>query len=157
MINLFPSRPERAEASYNSFYFIQFILLHEDEIDGSDEADECRSVVPMQALALEEQVGDDGEDDERHALLNPLELHQCEWTAVVDEAIAVGWHLAAVFKEGYRPTEDDDSKQRPVAAHARLLQLEMSIPSQRHKNVAHYEEQDSVYSVHILLCFMKVI
>lgn len=128
-------------------------LFHEDEIHGSDEADECGKVIPMQALPLEEDVGDDGEDDERHALLYHFELYQIEWTAVVDESDAVGWYLAAVFEEGDRPTEGDDSDEWPVAAGARLLEFEMSIPCERHEDVAQHEEQDSVYSVHILLCF----
>lgn len=133
-------RPVRAKA----------LLFHEDEIYGSDEADECGKVIPMQALPLEEDVGDDGEDDERHALLYHFELYQIEWTAVVDESDAVGWYLAAVFEEGDRPAEGDDSDERPVAAGARLLEFEMSIPCERHEDVAQHEEQDSVYSVHIL-------
>ena len=46
-------RPVRAKA----------LLFHKDEIHGSDEADECGKVIPMQPLPLEEDVGDDGEDD----------------------------------------------------------------------------------------------
>ena len=110
-------------------------LFHKDEIDGSDEADECGKVIPMQALPLEEDVGDDGEDDERHALLYHFELYQIEWTAVVDESDAVGWYLTAVFEEGNRPTEGDDSYQRPVATHPCLLQFEMPVPSQCHENI----------------------
>lgn len=131
-------------------------LFHKDEIDGSDEAYECGKVIPMQALPLEEDVGDDGEDDERYALLYHFELYQIEWTTVVDESDTVGWYLTAVFEEGYRPTEGDDSDERPVAAGARLLEFEMSIPCERHEDVAQHEEQDSVYSVHILLCSLML-
>ena len=75
----------------------------------------------MQALSLEKDVGDDGEDDEWYALLYHLELNQIERPAIVDESDAVGWHLAAVLKKCNRPTEGDDSYQRPVAAYACLL------------------------------------
>lgn len=78
-------------------------------------------MIPVQALSLEEDVGDDGEDDEWHALLYHLELDQGEWSAIVDEADSVGWYLAAIFEEGYRPTEYDDSEEWPVAAHTCLL------------------------------------
>ena len=95
-------------------------------------------MVPMQALSLEEDVGDDGEDDERHALLNHLELNQVEGTAIIDESDSVGRYLTAVFEEGDRPTEGDDSYQRPVATHPCLLQFEMPVPSQCHENIAQY-------------------
>ena len=107
-------------------------------------------MVPMQALSLEEDVGDDGEDDERHALLNHLELHQVEGTAIIDESDSVGRYLTAVFKEGDGPAECDDSDEGPVAAGARLLQFQMSVPCQRHEDVAQHEEQDCIYSVHII-------
>ncbi len=60
-------------------------------------------MIPMQALSLEEDVGDDGEDDERHAFLYDLELYQVERAAVVDESDTVGWYLAAIFEEGLSP------------------------------------------------------
>ena len=96
-------------------------------------------MIPVQSLSLEEDIGDDGEDDERHALLYHFELYQIEWTAVVDESDAVGWYLTAIFEEGDGPTEGDDTDKRPVAAHARLLQLEVSVPSQRHEDVAQHQ------------------
>ena len=82
-----------------------FYLLHEDEVDGSNEADESSQMIPMKTLPLEEDVGYDGEDDEGNTFLYHLELNQREWSAIVHEAHAVGWHLTTVFKEGYRPTE----------------------------------------------------
>ena len=33
-------------------------------------------MIPVQSLSLEEDIGDDGEDDERYAFLNHLELDQ---------------------------------------------------------------------------------
>lgn len=94
--------------------------------------------------------GDDGEDDERYALLNHLELHQVEGTAIIDESDSVGRYLTAVFEEGDGPTECDDSDEGPVAAYARLLQFQMSIPCQCHEDVAQHEEQYCIYSVHII-------
>lgn len=93
-------------------------------------------MVPVQTLPLEENVGNDGEDDEGNAFLYHLELDQRERPAVADEADAVGWHLAAVLEEGYRPAEDYHTSQGPVAADASLLQFEVSIPCYGHENVA---------------------
>ena len=106
-------------------------------------------MIPVQSLSLEEDIGDDGKDDKRYALLNHLELHQVEGTAIIDESNSVGRYLTAIFEESDGPTEGDDTDKRPVAAHARLLQLEVSVPSQRHEDVAQQEEQDCIYSVHI--------
>ena len=54
----------------------QFLLLHEHEVDGGNEAEEGCKVVPVQTLTLEENVGNDGEDDEGYAFLYYLELNQ---------------------------------------------------------------------------------
>ena len=54
----------------------QFLLLHEHEVDGGNEAEEGCKVVPVQTLILEENVGNDGEDDEGYAFLYHLELNQ---------------------------------------------------------------------------------
>ena len=118
------------------YLFPESNLFHENEINGGYQAEEGCEVIPVQALSLEENVGDDGEYDERHAFLYHLELDQGEGTAIVDESDAVGWHLATVFEEGDSPAEGDDAHQGPVAANACLLQFKMAIPSQSHKDVA---------------------
>ena len=92
-----------------------FLLLFEYEIYGEDEADECSKVVPMQMLPLEEDVGDDAEDNQGDDFLYDFQLHEREWSAVVDKADAVRGHLAAVFEKGYCPREENDAEQRPVA------------------------------------------
>ena len=85
----------------------QFLLLHEHEVDGGNEAEEGCKVVPVQILTLEENVGNDGEDDEGYAFLYHLELNQWEGAAVVDKANTVGGYLTAVLKESDSPTESD--------------------------------------------------
>ena len=96
-------------------------------------------MIPVQSLSLKEDIGDDGEDDKRYAFLNHLELHQIKRSAIIHETDAIGWHLTAILEEGNSPTEGDDTDKRPVAAHARLLQLEVSVPSQRHEDVAQHQ------------------
>ena len=95
--------------------------LHEDEVHRQDEADEGRQVIPMQRLALEEQCGEHGEDDERDDLLDDLELHQREGTAVAREADAVGRNLAGILEERDAPRKEDDGKQRPMGGDFHLL------------------------------------
>ena len=75
-----------------------YLWFHEDEVDGGDEAEGGGSVVPMELLVLEDEVGYDGEDHQRDALLDDLELHEVEGTTIVDEAEAVGWNLTAVLR-----------------------------------------------------------
>ena len=60
-------------------------------------------MVPMKLFVLEDEIGDDGEDYQRDALLNDLELDEVEGTAIVDKADAVGGNLAAVLEEGNHP------------------------------------------------------
>jgi len=115
---------------------VLIILFHEYEVHGGYQADEGCEVIPVQALSLEEDVGDDGEDDERHALLYHLQLYQGEGTAVIHKTDAIGWHLTAIFEKGNGPTEGDHPDERPVAAYASLLEFEMSVPSDGHEDVA---------------------
>ena len=60
-------------------------------------------MVPMELFVLEDKVGDDGEYNQRDALLNDLELDKVERPAIIDKADAVGRHLTAVLKKGYHP------------------------------------------------------
>ena len=78
-------------------------------------------MVPLQMLALEEQVGDDGKDDKRDPLLDPFGLNDRDGAPCALEADAVGGHLAAVFKESNTPREGDHAYQGPVLAHPSLL------------------------------------
>ena len=73
-------------------------------------------MVPIEMLALEHDVGQDGEHDDADAFLQHFELHQIEWASVAVEPQAVGGNLAAIFKEGDAPGEADDSNQGPVFA-----------------------------------------
>ena len=77
--------------------------LHEYKIDSSYEQGEGCKMIPVQALASEEDVGDNGEDDEADHLLDNLELYQGEGTSVALESQSVGRNLAAVFEEGDCP------------------------------------------------------
>lgn len=94
------------------------LRFHEDEIDGCHEAESGGSVVPVELLVLEEDVGNGGEDHQRDALLDDLELHQREGSAVVDEANAVGGYLTAVLQQGYHPGKGDDHVEGPVGGNA---------------------------------------
>ena len=96
-------------------------------------------MIPVQSLSLEEDIGDDGEDDKRYAFLYHFGLDRIKWPAIIHETDAVGWYLTAIFEEGNGPAEGDDTDKRPVAAHARVLQLEVSVPSQRHEDVAQHQ------------------
>lgn len=50
-------------------------LLHKDKIDGQDQADEGRQVVPMERLSFEEHGSKDREDNQGNHLLDNFELH----------------------------------------------------------------------------------
>ena len=93
-------------------------------------------MIPVQTLSLKENVSDDRKDDERNAFLYDLELYEVEGASVIYKTDTVGGYLTAIFKEGYGPTEGDNSNEWPMAAGTSLLKFEMSIPCQRHEYVA---------------------
>ena len=107
----------------------------------------------MEALVLEEEIGDDGEDDEGDALLDDLELNEGEGTAVAYETDAIGGHLTTVLEEGNHPREGDDKQEGPVGADAAVLQLEMAVPGEGHEDIAEDEEGDGVEDVHWKVTF----
>lgn len=129
--------------------FYGSLWLKEYEIYGQHEAEEGGQMVPVQSLSLEHYGGDDRKDDERNDFLNHFKLHQVERAAVAFEAKPVGRYLATVFCESYHPREKDDADKRPMGRYARLLQLQVAVPGQRHENVAADEQQDGVDCVHV--------
>ena len=94
-------------------------------------------MIPVQRLALEKDHREDGEDNERNHLLYHLQLHEAEGAAVLTESQPVGRNLAAILQQGNTPTEQNDPVERPVADNLHLLQLQVAIPGQRHKNVGY--------------------
>ena len=67
-------------------------------------------------LPLEHDVGNDGKDEERYALLYDLQLDKREGPAVTYKSQPVGRHLTAIFEEGDTPGEDNDTQQGPCPA-----------------------------------------
>ena len=112
-------------------------------------------MVPMQALSLKENVGYHCKYAKTDTLLYHLQLYQAERAAVALEAHPVGRHLAAILEESNSPRERYHADKRPLGRHACSLQLQMPIPSQSHKDVAKYEQDDSVKSVHFITFYYE--
>ena len=123
--------------------------LSEREIDGQHEAGEGGHVVPMQLLALKQQVGNECEDHQRHHFLYHFELDERERSAVADEADAVGRHLGAVFEESDSPRKQDDSDEGPRGGYVHLLQTQVTVPSECHEDVGDDQQQNCVKSIHV--------
>ena len=90
----------------------------------------------MQLLPLEKQVGYHAEDYQGDDFLYDFELHQREWSAVVDEANPVRRHQKAVLNAGNQPREANHGNQRPVRRDACLVEFQVSVPCKRHEDVA---------------------
>ena len=116
-------------------------LFEENEKDCCYQAGKSGKMVPLQALSLEEDNGEEGEDGYGDDLLDDLELHQGKCTAIAHEADAVGRYLAGVFEECQEPADEDDDVERCVVRdELHLLQLEMTIPSEGHEDVGDDEQ-----------------
>ena len=97
-------------------------------------------MVPLQALASEENGRKECEDDERDNLLHHLELHQREGASVACETYSVGGNLAGVLGQRNAPREYDDEPQWPRRDEFHLLQLQVAIPREGHKYVGYYQQ-----------------
>jgi hypothetical protein len=93
-------------------------------------------MVPLELLSLEEDVGYDAEHNEGDDFLYDFQLHKRERSAVFDKANPVGRHLTAVFEESDCPREGNDAEEWPVRRDAGLVELQVSVPRKRHKDVA---------------------
>ena len=97
-------------------------------------------MVESERLILEEDQHEDGEDGQREELLDHLELPEVERTAVLDEADTVGGHHEAVFDQGDAPAEKNDHRQRELAEPSGALQLQVTVPRERHKDIRTNQE-----------------
>ena len=96
-------------------------------------------MIPVERLTLKEDIGDGGKDYQRHALLDNLQLNERERTAVAIESQAVGGYLKAILEEGDEPRKENHYDEWPMSRGARLLQLQMTIPGQGHKDITQDE------------------
>jgi hypothetical protein len=119
---------------------MEFLLFHEDKINRADDEQKGEDMVPVEVCALKHNVRNDTEHRNGNALLNHFKLNDVEGTSVAVEAETVGGHLTTVFKEGDSPREGYHSDEWPVGRRSRLLQFQMTIPCQRHEDVAQYEQ-----------------
>ena len=131
------------------------MLFQEDEEHREDQAEEGGEVVPLEGLALEEEVDDDREDGQGDGFLDDLQLHEVEGTAVAGEADAVGRDGEAVFEEGDAPGEQDDQDQRPAGRDFHLLEFEVAVPRECHEDIRADQHQDSPNSLLHNACFQK--
>ena len=117
-------------------------LFHKHEVHRRYQAGEGRKMVPVKALSLKEYVRNNGKDDQRDTLLDHFQLYEREGSAVALEADTVGGYLTTILKEGDAPRKDDDADQWPVVTDVCLLQFQMAIPGQRHKDIAAQQQCD---------------
>ena len=112
-----------------------YLFETEDEIDGSDEEEAGYEMVPAEGH-MERQGGEEDEDHEGDDLLNDLQLHEGEGSAVALKAHPVGRDLEAVLKESDAPREENHEDQgRGVGEETHVLELEVAVPRERHKHV----------------------
>ena len=96
----------------NCGFVVELFLKNEE--DGHHQTDECRQMVPPEAV-LKNKNGKHRKDGERDALLNDFELHESKRTAVADVSDAVGRHHEAVLKQRDAPGKQHDHIDRPGA------------------------------------------
>ena len=107
----------------------------EDEIDGGDEEEARHEMIPPQRH-VKRQCGEKDENDQRNHLLNDLQLHQGERSAVALETYTVGGDLQAVLEESDSPREENNENKRcGVGEEPHVLELQMAVPRKRHKHI----------------------
>lgn len=116
--------------------------LSKDEIDRQHQAYERRRMVPMERFPLEGECHNAGEDTDRYHLLQHLQLHQGERATHDLRTDTVGGYHEEILQQGNAPTKKDDKDQRPIRRDLHLLQLQITIPCEGHKDVRHHQQKD---------------
>jgi len=120
---------------------IRYLLESEDKIDRQDEAEGGEEVVPAE-LEMEGQHGETDEDHQGDDLLNDLELHKGEGSAIGIKTYTVGRYLQAILKQGYSPRHEDNQDEGcMVGDEMHILHLKMTVPSQRHKDIGRQKKK----------------
>lgn len=119
-------------------------LFFEYEEYCENEKDESDNVIPTQSLVFHYQQYDDGEDGERHSLLNHLQLPNRERSSELGTAAAIGRHHKTILGKCHEPTQTDDGEQSETLDFA--LEKDLTVPSERHKDVGTGEKQYGEYS-----------
>ena len=79
--------------------------------------------------------------------------------SVVDEADAVGRHLAAVFEEGDAPAHQNDNEERQRIAGSHLVEFQVAVPGDGHEGVGTEQQQNGIKSSHecdVWFCGAKI-
>ena len=108
-------------------------------------------MVPLDGLPFEKEGDNYREDGERNHLLDHLQLHQVERSAVALEADPVGRDGKAVLEESDAPGKQDDQDKRPARGDFHFLQLEMAVPGERHEDVREDKHYDGPDALHVNL------
>ena len=127
---------------------IAYGLLHKYKVNRCNQADEGCKVVPLQSLALEEEGCEYREDNQRDNLLHNLELHECKWTTIACETDTIGRNLARVLGKCDAPREEYHQPQGPRRDELHLLQLQVAIPGEGHKDIRNHEQQNCIECIH---------
>lgn len=106
-------------------------------------------MVPLEWFTLEAYDCEDREDRECDDLLNDLELHKCEWSAIALESVAVGWYHEDVLEESHSPREEDDSVEWCVFwEYLHLCEFKMTVPSKGHEDVGDDKKTNCYKVIH---------
>ena len=106
-------------------------------------------MIPVKGFATKHYDRKKSEYNKRDNFLNDFKLHQRESPAIAYETIPVGRHLKRVFEQRQEPAEENNENERSgVGNRAYLLQLDVTVPSQSHKDIRHEEHHDGLKCGH---------
>lgn len=81
-------------------------------------------------------------------------MDERKWSSEFTEAHPVGGHLQDVLKQSYTPADEDDADQAQVLTPAHFLELQMTVPGERHEGVGGNEEEDGDGAFHYFICLL---
>ena len=110
-------------------------LFLENKIDSKNQEQKTNGMIQTKRFRFEKQDRETSKNDQGNDLLNDFELPKVEWTAIFRKSNTIRRNLKTVFKKCDSPTNQYDRWKSETSKPVHLIEFQMPIPSERHKNV----------------------
>ena len=132
-------------------------LFQKNKINRSYKTQKGHCMIPVQLFSLKHQPCYYRKHSKRHHFLYHFQLHQRKRSSIAHKSHLISWNLQHILKKRYCPRKGNHCYQRPTIADIHLLELQVAIPSQSHKNIASYQKQNRKKSVQLYIYLFTII
>lgn len=125
------------------------MLFLKNKIDGQHKQRKTNDMVNLNCFIFKDEQRKNHKYDKSNNLLDHFQLHQRERSAESLVTDPVGGYLETVFKKGYPPADQNDTKECKTAGFG-SVEFQVAIPGNGHKCVRQDQHSNRCESFHIV-------